>query len=126
MVKKARSKRIRNSAFLVADAHRLPFETGSFDIAVAITTLEFLREPERTVREMVRCVRSPGILLFGILNARARFNRRRREAGDSVLRSAAFMSPNRVSAMLAPYRDVKVITAGFVPPFARLVPLVAV
>jgi SAM-dependent methyltransferase len=42
---------------LVADAQRLPFATGAFDLTVALTLLEFVDDPARIVAELAR---SPG------------------------------------------------------------------
>jgi SAM-dependent methyltransferase len=53
---------------LVADAHRLPFATGAFDLAVALTLLEFVDDPARVVAELARVTRPGGRLLVGALN----------------------------------------------------------
>ncbi len=42
---------------VLADAHRLPFRDGSADLAVFVTTLEFLEDPIRALREAVRVAR---------------------------------------------------------------------
>ena len=49
-----------------ADAHRLPFGDGAFDVTAFITTLEFLENPAAALEEALR-VASQGILL-GVLN----------------------------------------------------------
>ncbi|HVB98117.1 MAG TPA: class I SAM-dependent methyltransferase [Candidatus Dormibacteraeota bacterium] len=43
--------------FVVADAHRLPFRARSFDVAVYITTIEFLDQPLTALQEGVRVAR---------------------------------------------------------------------
>jgi SAM-dependent methyltransferase len=53
---------------LRAQAEQLPFEAGVFDIAVAVTVLEFVHEPERALAEMARVTRSGGRLVIGALN----------------------------------------------------------
>ena len=53
---------------LVADAHRLPFATGAFDLTVALTLLEFVEDPARVVAELARVTRPGGRLLVAALN----------------------------------------------------------
>jgi len=53
---------------LVADAHRLPFATGAFDLTVALTLLEFVDDPARVVAELARVTRPGGRLLVAALN----------------------------------------------------------
>jgi ubiquinone/menaquinone biosynthesis C-methylase UbiE len=69
MIKIAKSKDIARSSFHVMDGHSMSFADNSFDIAVAITTLEFATNPNAMIAEMARCVRKPGgKLLLGVLN----------------------------------------------------------
>ena len=46
MIAAARAKHIAGASFDVADAHKLPFDDGEFDVATAITTLR--RSPPRS------------------------------------------------------------------------------
>jgi len=69
MIEIARSKYNRGISYFVADAHRLPFPDGTFDVTAAITTIEFTRNPAGVIWEMVRCTRKPGgAVLIGVLN----------------------------------------------------------
>jgi ubiquinone/menaquinone biosynthesis C-methylase UbiE len=49
---------------LVGDATTLPFDDGSFDLVYCRFLLEYLREPERAVSEMVRVCRPGGRVLL--------------------------------------------------------------
>lgn len=49
---------------LVGDAAILPFEDGSFDLVYCRFLLEYLRDPEQAVREMVRVCRPGGRVLL--------------------------------------------------------------
>jgi ubiquinone/menaquinone biosynthesis C-methylase UbiE len=49
---------------LVGDAAILPFEDGSFDLVYCRFLLEYLREPARAVREMVRVCRPGGRVIL--------------------------------------------------------------
>lgn len=51
---------------LCADAHEIPLRDGAVDLAVLVTTLEFLELPQRALRESVR-VSARGVVLM-VLN----------------------------------------------------------
>jgi len=51
---------------VLGDAHRLPFRDGAVDLAVFVTTLEFLDDPEGALAESIRVTRQ-GIILV-VLN----------------------------------------------------------
>jgi SAM-dependent methyltransferase len=53
-----------NLRFVAADAVRLPFAAGEFELVAAIETLEHLAEPERALSEMARVAR--GHLLVSV------------------------------------------------------------
>ena len=120
----SRKKEIGRASFGVADAHSLPFADGQFEVSVAITTLEFVRDPGVVVGEMARCARKPGgIVLVGVLNAWGRRNRRMKAAGEPPYGAARLVSPREMKAMLTPYGGTKVAVAAFVPNAAWLLPL---
>lgn len=54
----------RGGEAFVGDAAELPFEDGSFDLVYCRFLLEYLRQPERAVREMVRVCRPGGRVLL--------------------------------------------------------------
>jgi len=116
MIAAARGKQIPNASFRVADAHALPFDDGRFDVAAAITTLEFARDTDAVVREMARCTARPGgTILLGVLNALATVNTERKKTGAPPYADAQFFSPRELEAMLAPYGDARVTVTTFVP-----------
>ena len=115
MINVARKKHIPNSHFEITDGHNIPFEYESFDIAAAITVLEFTREPEKIISEMVRCVKSNGTLIIGILNALSKYNQNKQNKPDSIYSSARLFSPQQIYKILIGYGKVKLLTIGFVP-----------
>lgn len=66
-------------ALVLGDAAHLPFADGSFELVALITTLEFLPQPERALREAARVARR-GIIL-GVLNGLSLLALRRRLQG---------------------------------------------
>jgi ubiquinone/menaquinone biosynthesis C-methylase UbiE len=124
MIDIAKSKNIPNASFQVADAHSLPFADETFDVTAVITTLEFVRDAETAVREMIRCTRRPGgQLLVGTLNGLARLNRNRKKRPESPYAKALLFSPGQLKQLLAPYGRVRMVTTGFVPKQTVLLPL---
>lgn len=116
MIKTAQSKHIPNASFQMADAHSLPFDDDSFDIATAITTLEFVNDPAVVLAEMVRCTRSPaGRLLVCVLNSLARLNRTRQQNPQSVYAKARMFSPGQLRRLLETFGKVSITVVGFVP-----------
>jgi ubiquinone/menaquinone biosynthesis C-methylase UbiE len=116
MLAAARAKGISNARFRLADAHELPFENGRFDVAAAITAIEFARDAVVVVREMARCTVTPGgAILVGILNALAGINIERQEADILPYADARFFSPEEVEELLGPYGRVRILVRAFAP-----------
>ena len=115
MIMIAKNKNIARSSFHVMDGHSMSFADNSFDIAVAITTLEFAADPEVMIAEMGRCVRKAGgTLLFGVLNSLSKYNRKRKNKAGSPYVSANLFSPEQLKELLEPLGQVQMIIAGFV------------
>ena len=124
MIETAQSKYIPNASFQIADGHYLPFADGSFDLTAAITALEFVRDTDAVLREMVRCTRkNGGLLLIGALNSQARVNVRRKQDSKSLYARARLFSPKQLLRLLEPYGTVRIVTAGFVPKPNPLLPI---
>jgi ubiquinone/menaquinone biosynthesis C-methylase UbiE len=127
MIETARKKNIARSSFHAADGHRMGFADNSFDIAAAITTLEFAADPEAMIAEMARCVRKPGgKLLFGVLNALSGYNQERQNKADSPYASATLFSPGQLKELLEPLGRIQIIIAGFVSRYRWLLALAPV
>ena len=116
MIQVASGKNIAGSCFLVADGENLPFADGQFDVAVAITMLEFTTHPNKVLSEMARCVRTRGgTLIVGALNALSPYNQQRKERQSSVYASASLFSPRQLEDLLSQFGPVRILIAGFVP-----------
>ncbi|NQT01084.1 MAG: class I SAM-dependent methyltransferase [Planctomycetes bacterium] len=124
MISKALETKLQNTSFYIADGHFLPFKDGVFDVTAAIVTLEFVRDAELVVREMVRCTRKPGgQLLIGVLNMLTRLNRKRQQSPESLYAKARLFSPEQLKQLLGPYGRVHIAAAVFVPGQKWLLPL---
>jgi ubiquinone/menaquinone biosynthesis C-methylase UbiE len=116
MIRVAQRKNIVNSRFKIADGENLPFADQSFDVAAAITTLEFTSNPAKMLSEMARCVKkNGGIIIVGVLNTLNRYNQKRKNKLGSVYSSANLFSPQQIHNLLEPYGKPNILIAGFVP-----------
>jgi len=123
MVNTALQKGIPNVSFYVADGHLLPFQDSTFDLTAAITTLEFVRDAEVVLQEMIRCTRKPGRIVLGMLNRLSIVNqqRQRQNHPENPYASARLFSPVELKELLEPHGQVEVTVGGFVPTKSWLV-----
>jgi ubiquinone/menaquinone biosynthesis C-methylase UbiE len=83
------------------DAHRLPFADGAVDLAVLITTLEFLARPQEALAEALRVARRG--LVLGVLNLWSPLGLARRVGSlfrPSVYRAAHFYSVGELQRLV--------------------------
>jgi ubiquinone/menaquinone biosynthesis C-methylase UbiE len=114
MIKTANKKNVPHCHFQVADGQNLSFFDNSFDVAAAITTLEFSENPERIISEMARCVKSEGKLLFGVLNSLSAYNQKKQNNSNSVYAYGKLFSPRQLKNLLESFGTVKMQIGGFV------------
>jgi ubiquinone/menaquinone biosynthesis C-methylase UbiE len=116
-----------------ADAHALPFPgstqdggdrrfAGSFALVLSVTTLEFVRDPELVLAEMVRVTAPGGRVVVGVLNALspwAQFYREQAEKQDTPFRHAHFFTPHELVELLSRWGKPQWGSAVFVHPSGR-------
>jgi ubiquinone/menaquinone biosynthesis C-methylase UbiE len=120
-----------------ADAHALPFpgsaqdggngrSAGRFALVLSVTTLEFVRDPELALAEMVRVTAPGGRVVVGVLNALspwAQFYREQAETHDTPFRYAHFFTPHELVELLRRWGRPQWGSAVFVHPSGRGLPL---
>lgn len=119
MVAIARGKGIPEAKFCRADAGAIPFSDDAFDVAAAITLLEFLPQPRRAIEEMVRCVRAGGVIIVGVLNRWSCLGLSRRIKATALFRSARFYSRRELTTFLSEYGRAEVRSAACFVPWRR-------
>lgn len=68
MIEKAKSKNIPNTKFEVIDATNLPYDDESVENIICITSLEFIKDKDKALKEMHRVLKKNGTILIGALN----------------------------------------------------------
>lgn len=116
MLTMARGRRIPGAEFCRGDAASVPFPDGTFDVAAAITVLEFVPEAGKVMEEMVRCVRSGGRIIVGVLNRWSYLGLSRKLRRRPLFRDATFFSPRELRKLLSRYGRAHVRSAAcFLP-----------
>jgi ubiquinone/menaquinone biosynthesis C-methylase UbiE len=90
----AEARRSNGFTYVEGDALQLPFADRAYDLTAVITTLEFVPDPLRALREAVR-VAQHGLLL-GVLNRRSLLARSYRASGKPLWQSAHFFSASEL------------------------------
>lgn len=125
MLKETFRKRIPWAEFVQSDAQYLPLQNDVFDIAVLITAIEFIDEPNIAIKEAIRCIKKPGgCLLIGTLNARSRLNKHRVAKNEIPYCEASMFSIEALKDLLMPYGEPKIYTCAFSINPKRPIPIV--
>lgn len=111
----------KQARFEVTGAENLPFASGTFDVAVAVTVLCFAESAGAILREMARVLRPGGRLIIGELgrwSTWASVRRIKGWLGSPIWRQARFLTGSdlRRLALDAGFVDVSVKGAVFYPP----------
>jgi SAM-dependent methyltransferase len=107
-------------AYVAGRAERLPFRDASFDHAIAVTSLCFVRDQDAALREIVRVTRKRFAL--GLLNRRSiLYLQKGRRGGVGAYRGAHWHTAAEIRAQLArlPTREIRVASAIFLPTAGR-------
>ena len=117
MIRVASDKGMADTSFRVADAACLPFGDGVFDVAAAITVLEFVVSPRAALQEMARCVRRGGRIIVGGLNKYSLLGIWRRVRSSETFASAKFFSVTELGGLLSEFGIARVRSVAFVVPW---------
>ena len=81
-------------------AEDLPLGDSSFDFALLVTTICFLDDPEKALREVNRILRPGGHVIIGFVDAESPLGKRYRSSGSPFYRVARFFTVREVMEML--------------------------
>ena len=89
--------------FVLGSAEALPFRPGCFDLALAVTSLCFVRSPDQTIEEARRVLKPDGRLVLGELNHFSPWALWRRLKGiftDTIYNQAHFWGRRELERLL--------------------------
>lgn len=112
-----------SATLLEADVMELPFADATFDLALAVTVLCFVQDPQRVVCELVRVTRPGGRVLLAELERYSLWTAWRRVKGwrgSGTWRTARFYTQRELATLLerAAAYDVCTRAAAYLPPGA--------
>lgn len=107
--------------FVLGDMEHLPFNNDSFDVVLSVTSLEFSKNPEMVLREILRVLKKGGKTVIGVLSASSLWAKKRKEKAkttDSVYLYAHFFKPEELKTLLtkAGFKSVIIESSLFIPP----------
>ncbi|MFA7159953.1 MAG: class I SAM-dependent methyltransferase [Kiritimatiellia bacterium] len=108
MISVAQGRHAPHCSFAVADAMKLPFQDGEFEVASAMAALEFVSDARRACAEMIRCLKPGGCLLVGALNRLAVLNRKRISSGSGLYSSARMFTQAELRGLLSAFGRVSI------------------
>jgi SAM-dependent methyltransferase len=122
----AEARRLNGLTYVMGDAVSLPFTDRSFDLALLITTLEFVADPVQVLTEAVRVARQG--LILGVLNRTSLLALKYRRSGKAHWKSARFFGPLELARLVRVaagrrFRDVRWRTTIWPIPWVTDLPL---
>ncbi|RIK11390.1 MAG: SAM-dependent methyltransferase [Acidobacteria bacterium] len=106
----------RSRGVALADAHRLPFESGVFDATLAVTLCEFSGDPGGVVDELARVTRPGGRVVIGLLNRNSPWGwLRRKRLKRPPWSDAVFVDAQTLRSKVGTYGTTSLTSGLFSP-----------
>ncbi len=127
MLKVAR-KKIPEILFIKGDAYFLPFKNEVFDLILSITMFEFIKEPEKVMREIYRVLKPGGEILIGTMNGKSLwflFKRIKSLFVETAYRYARFYTPKELENLckIVGFKNIETRGIIFLPSFFSFIRL---
>ncbi|MCD6328131.1 class I SAM-dependent methyltransferase [bacterium] len=123
MINLASARSGASARYALADGQFLPFANGAYDVACAITALEFVPDAKAAIMEMARCVKPGGCIIVGVLNRVSLLAWLRRRRNSPIFRSANLMSKKDLKTLLGAIGDASVYSTTVVLPWPGFIAL---
>ena len=92
--------------FVLGNAENLEFEDSSFDAVFYVTTLEFITNYKRAIREARRVTRTNGKLLVIMLNPESQYFKEQRDFKDSYFRNVKHINVQEIKDYISEFYRV--------------------
>ena len=83
-----------------ADAEKLPYKDKTFDYAVFIVTLCFVKNPLKALKEAYRILKPGGMVIAGIIDKNSRLGRKYRKKKSVFYENAVFFSVRELKGLI--------------------------
>jgi len=94
MLEEARKR--SDKAFIRGNAEHLKFKDSTFDVVFAVTTLEFLEDYRKAVKEITRVTKPDGKILLIMLNPRSEYFRQEIKKPGDYFRRIKHIDPKEI------------------------------
>ena len=85
-----------DKVFVKGNAEKLQFEDSTFDAVFTVTTLEFLDDYEKAVREIARVTKPDGKILVMMLNPKSEYFREETEKPSAYFKRIKHTNPKEI------------------------------
>ena len=104
MLNRATYKIKHRFSCVCADMLYLPFENNTFDKAISITAIEFIKDARQALGELERVTKPGGAIVVATLNSLSPWAKKRKkyaEKAEGIFADAIFRSPDELAGLLA-------------------------
>lgn len=95
-----------NKTFVLGDAGKLGFEDSSFDAVIFVTTLEFLPDYKRAIREATRVLEPNGRIVAMVLNPESEYFKNRIKREGSYFREAQHTDLKEIEEYISKFFEI--------------------
>jgi len=89
------------------DAQHLEFEDNSFDAVFYLTSLEFIQNIQKTIKETYRVLKSKGLLLLFMLNPKSRYFQEKYNNYSYIKKNIKHTNIDRIQEVISQYFNIK-------------------
>jgi ubiquinone/menaquinone biosynthesis C-methylase UbiE len=100
------AKKRSGKAFVQGNAEKLQFKDATFDAVFTVTTLEFLDDYGKAVREMARVTKPKGKILVMMLNPESEYFREEMETPEAYYKRIKHVDPREVKDHLSRFYTI--------------------
>ena len=95
-------------SIVYGDAQHLEFKNNSFDAVLYVTSLEFIKSVQKTIKETYRVLKSKGLLLVLMLNPNSKYFQERYNNYNSYIRkNIKHTNINNIQKIISQYFNIK-------------------
>jgi SAM-dependent methyltransferase len=97
---------------------KIPFKNGTFDYALSVVTLSFVKNPDKVIKEASRVIRKGGRLIVGIVSRNSFLGKHYLQKRGIFYKEANLLTPEEIKSSLlnAGFKDISFCQTIFTLP----------